>query len=359
MAIDLRPPKGVRAAAARGIELVQAGKAGGGFEPATLQRARKIAAGEELTPRHVMRMYSFFARHAVDRRPGWGTPGDETPGYVAWMAWGGDAGASWSREKAEQIKRARAEGSMSEVLSLADMPFSLPLDPGEHAQLAELLDDVSEAYGDWEDTREDEHEGDEEEEGDGAYEEYASRLLYLLGQARMRTSQIGDEIAADGGDTTDIDRIDAQLQAMARTFMRAEREQARAMQVAMRTYDDEGMARDEPAEQEFEVDEVDDPPYEMGEDAVEEGGPWTPRQLALYEAIEDIAETYGKFDRGIGPDGIHYVGEDDNPFREQGMRCASCIFFEGGGGCELVEGEVHPDAVCKFWIIPAASADEE
>ena len=96
----------MRSAARRGLDLVAAGKAGGGFEPATAQRARKIAAGQPLTRDHVMRMHSFFARHSVDRKPDWGAKGKETPGYVAWQAWGGDAGAAWAARHAATIKRA-------------------------------------------------------------------------------------------------------------------------------------------------------------------------------------------------------------------------------------------------------------
>lgn len=99
------PPAGVRSAARRGLNLVNAGKAGDGFEPATAVRARKIASGAPLTRDHVMRMHSFFSRHAVNKKPGWGTPGKETPGYVAWQAWGGDAGASWAAAQAARIKR--------------------------------------------------------------------------------------------------------------------------------------------------------------------------------------------------------------------------------------------------------------
>jgi len=102
------PSAGMRNAAKRGLELVAAGKAGGGFEPATATRARKIVSGAPLTRDHVMRMHSFFSRHAVDRKPNWGAPGKETPGYVAWQAWGGDAGASWARRQAARIKSAES-----------------------------------------------------------------------------------------------------------------------------------------------------------------------------------------------------------------------------------------------------------
>jgi len=105
---EYTPTSGMQAAARRGLDLVAKGKAGGGFEPATATRARKIAAGRPLSRDHVMRMHSFFSRHAVDRKPDWGAPGKETPGYVAWQAWGGDAGASWARRQAARIKSAES-----------------------------------------------------------------------------------------------------------------------------------------------------------------------------------------------------------------------------------------------------------
>lgn len=118
--ISLVPPSGVRAAAKRGIELVGQGKAGDGFEPATLARARKIAAGQELTPDHVKRMYSFFRRHSVDRKADWGKSGQETPGYVAWMAWGGDAGASWSARMVAKMKSLNMEDLMDSNVALSE-----------------------------------------------------------------------------------------------------------------------------------------------------------------------------------------------------------------------------------------------
>jgi HK97 family phage prohead protease len=84
------------------------------------------------------------------------------------------------------------------------------------------------------------------------------------------------------------------------------------------------------------------------------GPGWTPRQAALYDVIEEVAEVFGPFDTGTGPDGIHYVSAADNPFASEGLKCSNCAFYQGGGGCELVSDEVRvePEAVCKFWIIP-------
>jgi len=154
--INLVPPMGVRNAAKRGIQLVADGKAGDGFQPATLARARKIAAGQELTPAHVKRMYSFFRRHSVDRKPNWGAPGKETPGYVAWMAWGGDPGASWSAMKVAQMKRLNMSEDMWNDGELSDdavksIQGMLPENPREWDYMVDM-ETLKEVYWrGWED----------------------------------------------------------------------------------------------------------------------------------------------------------------------------------------------------------------
>ena len=100
---NLVPPEAVRSAARRGIKYHAEGKAGDGFQDATLDRAHKIANGEELTPEHVRRMHSFFERHAGGRSK---DAGDKvTPWDVAWLAWGGNAGRAWARQKDAELDR--------------------------------------------------------------------------------------------------------------------------------------------------------------------------------------------------------------------------------------------------------------
>ena len=76
------------------------------------------------------------------------------------------------------------------------------------------------------------------------------------------------------------------------------------------------------------------------------------RQQVLYGYIEDVVGRYGAFNTGIGADGAHYMSPENNPFAKDGMKCANCVFFEGGGGCEILNQEVQPEGACKFWIIP-------
>lgn len=104
--LSLVPPEGVRNAAKRGIKYHSEGKAGDGFESATLARAHKIAEGQELTPEHVKRMHSFFERHAGGRSQK-AKQGEITPWDVAWLAWGGDAGRTWAASKVKQMENAK------------------------------------------------------------------------------------------------------------------------------------------------------------------------------------------------------------------------------------------------------------
>lgn len=84
----------------------------------------------------------------------------------------------------------------------------------------------------------------------------------------------------------------------------------------------------------------------------------TARQQAMYQAYEIITEAFGMFDKSSGPDGAHYMSENDNPFAEEGLMCANCSFYEGGQACEIVKGEIEPMALCKLWVIKNTLIDE-
>ena len=84
----------------------------------------------------------------------------------------------------------------------------------------------------------------------------------------------------------------------------------------------------------------------------------TPRQKVMYEKYEWVAETFGKWDGGVGGDGAHYIPANDNVFKDEGLRCANCVFFQGGGGCEILNMQVEPEGVCKLWVIPESSLTE-
>ena len=106
--IDLMPNEGMRTEAQRYRDWKSDGE-GGGTDVART-RATQILSGNELSPDTVITMSAWFARHLVDKQGQGYSPGEDgypSNGRVAWAAWGGDPGKSWSDARAERIKKAR------------------------------------------------------------------------------------------------------------------------------------------------------------------------------------------------------------------------------------------------------------
>lgn len=99
MAEGYKPTAGMKAAARKAIKFKEDGKANGAGTAVGWTRARQLVNGETLSLSTVKRMYSFFSRHEVDKKgKDWGNQANPSNGYIMWLAWGGDAGFSWSRK---------------------------------------------------------------------------------------------------------------------------------------------------------------------------------------------------------------------------------------------------------------------
>ena len=195
------PPQGVREAARRALDWIEEGKAGSGFTAVGRRRASQLAAGQNVSRDTIMRMKSFLARHAVDRKAegfNRGEKGYPSPGRVAWDAWGGDEARTWVNG---------------------------------------LLGDMEKAY---------------------------------------------------------------------------------------------------------------DPKEGLND-----------RQIEMYRNYENQVAVHGVFNQSADADGAHYFGKEANPFAAEGMNCANCVFYMGGGGCEIVEGQIDPMGLCKLWIIPESLIERE
>jgi hypothetical protein len=88
--------------------------------------------------------------------------------------------------------------------------------------------------------------------------------------------------------------------------------------------------------------------------ALDESVSLTERQIYMYETYEALVEEYGAFDQGIGANGAHYADGEQNPFIEEGIVCGSCVFFMEGK-CEIVQGNIDAEGICKLWIIPESA----
>lgn len=103
-AVNLKPTAGMASAARRGLRLHEQGKSGDGLKPETVRRANKLANREDMNPAWVREMNAWFARHAVDKKPGWDKPGSETAGFVAHLLWGGDAAKTFAARKVKELE---------------------------------------------------------------------------------------------------------------------------------------------------------------------------------------------------------------------------------------------------------------
>ena len=99
------PPAGARSAARKAIKFKEDGKATGAGTAVGWTRAGQLARGETLSLSTVKRMFSYFSRHEVDKKgKDWANQANPSNGYIMWLAWGGDAGFSWSRGIVEREK---------------------------------------------------------------------------------------------------------------------------------------------------------------------------------------------------------------------------------------------------------------
>ena len=111
--IDLMPTAGMREEAQRYRDWKSEGEAGG--TEVARRRATQILSGNELSPDVVVQMSAWFARHEVDKQGEGFSPGENgypSNGRVAWAAWGGDAGKSFSDAKSARIKELRNNDAM-------------------------------------------------------------------------------------------------------------------------------------------------------------------------------------------------------------------------------------------------------
>ena len=120
MAKTYKPTSGMASAARRALKWKDEGKPGGTL--VGLARANQLKDRDPLTASTVLRMYSFFSRHEVDKRATGFNSGEEgfpSKGRVAWDLWGGDGGYSWSSAKRNQIMRER-EGKALQLIKLVE-----------------------------------------------------------------------------------------------------------------------------------------------------------------------------------------------------------------------------------------------
>jgi len=100
------PTKGMKEDAQRGLDWRR--EFGRGGTAVGIARARDIVNDKDLSEDTVIRMYSFFSRHEVDKKAegfNQGEDGYPSNGRIAWALWGGDAGFTWSKNIRDRLEK--------------------------------------------------------------------------------------------------------------------------------------------------------------------------------------------------------------------------------------------------------------
>jgi hypothetical protein len=139
-----KPTSGMQSAARRAIKLKEQGKAKGAGTIVGWTRAGQLARGETLSLSTVKRMYSYFSRHEVDKK-GKDFNNAENPsnGKIMWLAWGGDAGFSWSRKIVNREKNMKKSLEIQEVVEEIKSILSDAVNPAD--TVVEIADDLEKA----------------------------------------------------------------------------------------------------------------------------------------------------------------------------------------------------------------------
>jgi len=104
--MPFKPNDGMREEAQRYKDWKSDGRKGG--TEVAARRATQILSGNELSDETVIKMSAWFARHEVDKQAEGFSPGEDgypSPGRVAWAAWGGDSGKTWSDRIVKSMDR--------------------------------------------------------------------------------------------------------------------------------------------------------------------------------------------------------------------------------------------------------------
>lgn len=99
--IDFSPPQDVREEYRQGVAMYEEGLGGENLERATVEMARRLAAGEHVSPAWARKAYRWHARNER-----FGDNPDDPEMWTAWKLWAGFSGQRWYRKLWRQMEAA-------------------------------------------------------------------------------------------------------------------------------------------------------------------------------------------------------------------------------------------------------------
>ena len=85
-----------------------------------------------------------------------------------------------------------------------------------------------------------------------------------------------------------------------------------------------------------------------------------PEEQALADALQLIADKYGKFDADNTGIWAGYTPASENEENAAiGVKCGNCVFFNAPNGCSIIVAEVEDGGLCRFAVLPDGSVTPE
>ena len=78
----------------------------------------------------------------------------------------------------------------------------------------------------------------------------------------------------------------------------------------------------------------------------------TEEEASLADALTMIAGIYGKFNEDETGIWAGYDSPEENDVKDIGVKCSSCVLYEGNGVCKIIAQEVEEEGKCRFAVIP-------
>lgn len=382
--INFSIPAGVKKQAQIGLDWSKEYNRGG--TSVGKNTANYLLNNSQVSPEKARHIARYFPRHAVDlRTPANSKPGAEGypgAGLIAWKLWGGNEGWRWSQKIVDAMNRrdemkampdelqvgdfvswrssgGRAQGKIERVvrngvIKVPNSSFEIRGEPNDPAALIRIYRKEGVSYSPTEVrvghkfstlTLIDDLDADSKD----LYTDLPEGEPTRFGRPqRIRTPRRTDEgkpwsIQQDVSGCSGYAVVKEGESTPVAGGCHATLREAQAHMAALYASESD-MKADESG---YEVVSHQDDMVEGLAEQAEKN--LTPRQFTMYDLYESIAEEFGKWNQGSGADGAHYM--EENPFAAEGMKCSNCALFVGGQRCEIVEGKINPEAICKLWII--------
>lgn len=94
-------------------------------------------------------------------------------------------------------------------------------------------------------------------------------------------------------------------------------------------------------------------------ESVTAGAVLIPEERDLAEAIYEVVQKHGKFDQDGDGVWAGYTPSSQNEDKEIGVKCANCVFYQGGDQCAIIAIPVDEDGEgkCRFAMLPEGAVE--